>query len=79
MTNISIEEIQRDFMGYLRRVQAGETLVILQADKPVAELKPVTSNGRERRPYGLCAGQFEVPNDFNDPLPEEILKQFEEE
>ncbi|MFZ4658502.1 MAG: prevent-host-death protein [Caldilineaceae bacterium] len=29
------------------------------------------------RPYGLCAGEFVVPDDFDDPLPVEILKQFE--
>ncbi|MDA2923331.1 type II toxin-antitoxin system Phd/YefM family antitoxin [Acidobacteria bacterium AH-259-L09] len=77
MATINVDEIQRDFLGYLRRVQAGETLVILQADKPVAELKPVTTRGRERRPFGLCAGEFRVPDDFNDPLPEEVLRQFE--
>lgn len=29
------------------------------------------------RPFGLCAGEFTVPDDFDDPLPEEILKGFE--
>lgn len=29
------------------------------------------------RPYGLCVGEFVVPDDFDDPLPVEILKQFE--
>jgi hypothetical protein len=29
------------------------------------------------RPFGLCAGQFTVPADFDRPLPEGILKAFE--
>ena len=29
------------------------------------------------RPVGLCAGEFTVPDDFNDPLPEDILRAFE--
>ncbi len=29
------------------------------------------------RPYGLCEGDFVVPDDFNDPLPGEILAEFE--
>jgi hypothetical protein len=29
------------------------------------------------RPYGLAHGEFVVPEDFNDPLPEEILQSFE--
>lgn len=25
------------------------------------------------RPYGLAAGEFVVPDDFDDPLPDDIL------
>ena len=32
----------------------------------------------KRRPFGLCAGQFIVPDDFDAPLPEEILRLFED-
>lgn len=31
------------------------------------------------RPFGLCAGEFVVPDDFDAPLPDEILKAFEGE
>ena len=77
MVTISLDDIQRDLLGYLRRVQAGETLIIVHADKPVAELKPVATNTQQPRPFGLCAGEFCVPDDFDDPLPEDIIKQFE--
>lgn len=29
------------------------------------------------RSFGLCKGEFVVPDDFDDPLPEEILRAFE--
>lgn len=29
------------------------------------------------RPFGLSAGEFTVPDDFDAPLPEEILREFE--
>lgn len=29
------------------------------------------------RPFALCAGEFTVPLDFNAPLPDEILRDFE--
>lgn len=29
------------------------------------------------RPYGLAKGEFVVPDDFNEPLPDEILDAFE--
>ena len=30
-----------------------------------------------RRPSGLCAGQLKLPDDFDAPLPEEVLRGFE--
>lgn len=74
---IDIEEIQRDFTGYLDRVQAGDIPRIVRADKLVAELRPVASNGNQLRPFGLARGDFEAPDDFDDPLPEDILEQYE--
>lgn len=78
MATVTLDEIQRDFLGCLHRVQAGETLVIVQVDKPIAAIKPIKTNQTlELRPFGLCAGEFRVPDDFDDPLPEEIIEQFE--
>jgi antitoxin (DNA-binding transcriptional repressor) of toxin-antitoxin stability system len=77
MITVSIEEIQSDLLGYLQLVEAGETLLIVQADQPVAEIKPVKSIANKLRPFGLCAGEFRVPEDFDSPLPEEIIAQFE--
>jgi len=81
MITISIDDMQRDLIGYLRRVQAGETLIITQANAPVAEIKPVSKingqNSKQLRPFALCEGNFVVADDFDAPLPEEILSQFE--
>jgi len=64
-------------MGYLERVKTGETLVIVEDGEPVAEIKPVVHNGTTLRPYALCADEFRVPDDFDTPLPDEIIEQFE--
>jgi hypothetical protein len=29
------------------------------------------------RPFGLARGSFVVPHDFNAPLPEQVLREFE--
>ena len=77
MAQVSIEDIQRDLATYLQRVEAGETLVIVRAGKPVAEVKPVVPLVETLRPFGLCAGEFTVPDDLDAPLPEDILNAFE--
>jgi antitoxin (DNA-binding transcriptional repressor) of toxin-antitoxin stability system len=79
MVTISIEEIQRDVLGFLHRVAAGETLVVLEANKPVAEIKPIAPSPQEPRPYGLCAGEFVTPDDFDAPLPDDVLDAFEDQ
>lgn len=79
MITITIDEIQSDISGFLNLVQAGNTLLIVQADEPIAEIKPVSNKVNQLRHFALCAGEFVVPDDFNEPLPEEILNQFEGE
>lgn len=81
MITISVEEMQRDLTGYLDRVRAGETLLVVPTDGPVAQVKPITEPGNgnlnQPRPFGLCAGAFVVPDDFDEPLPDDVLSQFE--
>lgn len=77
MITMSIEDIQRDLARYLQQVEEGQTVVILRAGQPVAEIRPLAPIANGPRPFGLCSGQFSVPDDFDDPLPEEILRQFE--
>jgi antitoxin (DNA-binding transcriptional repressor) of toxin-antitoxin stability system len=77
MLQVSVEELQRDLAAYLQHVEAGETVVIVRAGQPVAEMKPVMRGTKTLRPYGLCAGEFTVPEDFDAPLPEDILNAFE--
>ncbi|HEX3554874.1 MAG TPA: type II toxin-antitoxin system prevent-host-death family antitoxin [Thermoanaerobaculia bacterium] len=77
MSTISLQELQRDPGALLDRVEAGEHLVVVRRGRPVAELRPVPANQLNPRPFGLCAGAFTVPGDFDAPLPEEILRGFE--
>ncbi|MDY6877577.1 MAG: type II toxin-antitoxin system prevent-host-death family antitoxin [Chloroflexota bacterium] len=77
MHQVSIDEIRQNLSAYLLRVEAGETLVVVKAGKPMAELRPVTSTFKPMRPFGLCAGEFIVPDGFDAPLPENVIREFE--
>jgi antitoxin (DNA-binding transcriptional repressor) of toxin-antitoxin stability system len=77
VTSITVREIEEDPAGRLRPVEGGEALLIMRDEHPVAEIKPVTAPARGPRPFGLCAGAFTVPADFDAPLPEQILREFE--
>jgi antitoxin (DNA-binding transcriptional repressor) of toxin-antitoxin stability system len=74
---VTLDEILKDLQAYLKKVELGETLIILKAGKPLAEVKPLTGEEKSRRPFGLGAGDFTVPDDFDAPLPESVLQEFE--
>lgn len=48
-----------------------------KSSKVKVETRPAIFNDKQLRPFGLCAGEFIVPNDFDAPLPEETLNAFE--
>ena len=77
MNTISLQDLQRDPDALLDRVEAGEHLLVARNGRPVAELRPVPATQPGLRPFGLCAGEFTVPDDFDSPLPEEVLRGFE--
>jgi antitoxin (DNA-binding transcriptional repressor) of toxin-antitoxin stability system len=77
MVSLSIEDIEQDLPAFLQRVEAGEELIITQAGRAIAEIKPIPSPPAAARPFGLSVGDFTVPDDFDEPLPEGLIQEFE--
>lgn len=77
MSTVTLQDLQRDPLSLLARVEAGESIVVTRDDRPVAELRPVVESRRAPRPFGLAAGAFVVPADFDAPLPDDVLREFE--
>ena len=75
---VDIGEAQRNLPSYLRRVADGQAVVITRGGKPLAELRRVNAHDFPPRPSGLCEGEFSVPDDFDAPLPEDVLNEFDE-
>jgi antitoxin (DNA-binding transcriptional repressor) of toxin-antitoxin stability system len=74
--NATLDDVEKRAADYLERVLEGETVIVFRDDRAVAEIRPLkTANGP--RPIGLAAGEFVVPDDFDDPLPDDLLDAFE--
>ncbi len=54
-----------------------EEKIVLEKKITSQSLDSVSFESNQMRPSGLCEGEFIVPDDFDDPLPEEILQSFE--
>ena len=78
MTKVNIHEAKTHFSKLLRRVSAGEEIVIARGGTPVARLVPMEGMPRSRT-LGLYRGRIQVSQDFDDALPEDVLDEFEGE
>jgi prevent-host-death family protein len=76
MKKVNTHEAKTQLSRLLRRVAAGEEITIANRGVPVARLVPLTAN-KVQRTLGIFRGEFSVPDDFDAPLPEDLLNLFE--
>jgi prevent-host-death family protein len=78
MAQVNIHEAKTHLSRLLRRVAAGEEIVISHAGKPVARLVPA-AQPKLPRELGKDRGKIWIADDFDAPLPPEIQAYFEGE
>jgi prevent-host-death family protein len=76
MISVNVHEAKTHLSRLLKRVAAGEEIIISKAGKPMAKLSPLSKPQTDRVP-GLDKGVIQIPDDFDAPLPEELLVRFE--
>jgi prevent-host-death family protein len=76
MKEVNTHEAKTQLSRLLRRVAAGEEITIANRGVPVARLVPVPPK-KAPRVLGIFRGEFSVPDDFDAPLPDDILDLFE--
>lgn len=75
-TIINIHEAKTHLSRIVEEVASGTEVIIAKAGKPIARIVPL-ENSVPRKKFGLLKGRFDVPDDFNAPLPEDVLAGFE--
>lgn len=55
----------------------GETVIIAKAGTPMAKLVPLSHGPKRKIKFGLMKGEFKEADDFDAPLPEDVLAAFE--
>ena len=75
MGEYGVHEAKTNLSQLLKRAALGEEVVITRSGRPVAQLIPVP-NGASRQ-LGRDRGVFDLPADFDAPLPDELLDAFE--
>lgn len=75
MKIVNTHEAKTHLSRLLKRVAAGEEIVIARAGSPVARLVPL-EGGATRRELGFARDGVRIGEDFDAPLPPDVLQTF---
>ncbi len=75
MDPVNIYEAKTRLSQLVDRAAAGEDVVIGRNGRPLVRITRLDAAPRIR--LGVLAGRFEVPEDFDAPLPDAVLAAFE--
>ena len=76
MIRINIHEAKTHLSRYLKRIEKGEAILLCKRNIPIAEIRPIPQERSGRRPIGLAKGKFQVPPEFFEPLPNDVIDAF---
>jgi prevent-host-death family protein len=71
---VGVHEAKTQLSKLLRLIDAGQEVEILRNGEPVARL--VAAGPRAVRRFGTDRGRLIVPEDFDAPLPPDVLEPF---
>jgi len=72
---VNIHDAKTHFSRLLAKVNEGEEVIIAKAGRPIARLVAIVQKPKQRLP-GSAKKQIELSDDFDAPLPDEILETF---
>jgi prevent-host-death family protein len=75
MKIVNIYDAKTRLSQLLREVAGGEDVVIAKDGTPLARLVPFESED-EKRELGFAKGRITVSEDFDAPLPPDLLEEF---
>ncbi len=74
MRIVNIHEAKTQFSKLVDAVIHGNTIIIAMAGKPVAKLESIRKKPRR---FGVMKGKIKIAKDFDDPLPDDLIREFE--
>lgn len=74
MPVVNLYDAKNQLSKLVAEAVAGADIVIAKNGRPQVRLQPIEANAP--RELGVFQGLFSVPDDFDEPLPAEILGQF---
>ena len=76
MIKVEIHQAKTQLSWLVDLAANGEEVIITKSGKPIARLVPYLTKGVVRRPGSMC-GKVRIKNNFDAPLPKNLLDAFE--
>jgi prevent-host-death family protein len=76
MQTVNIHEAKTQFSRLVDAAASGEEIVIAKAGKPTARLVPM-ERAKVMRRFGGLKGKVRVAENFDAPLPDDVVETFE--
>lgn len=73
---VNVHEAKTHLSRLLQRVATGEEITIARSGVPVARLVALKPEKKKIRPLGMDRGKIWIADDFDAPLPDDLLKAF---
>lgn len=77
MIQLNIHEAKTNLSKYLKDLTEDEPILLCKRNVPIAKIVGLKEKIVNKRAIGLAKGDFILPDDFFDSLPEDILASFE--
>ena len=75
---VNIYEAKTHLSRLVQEAASGHDVLIARAGRAVARLTRLEKSTRKRR-LGVLDGKFKIPDDFNRPLPDDVLRAFSDD
>lgn len=79
MEAVNIAEAKAKLSQLVDMAERGQEVVLARHGRPVAKIVRLGGHVKEPHPnrgFGIDRGRFAVSDDFDDPLPPEIMRHF---
>lgn len=76
-TRLNMHDAKTHLSRHLAGMKPDDRLIICNRNRPVAEVRLLPQARLQPRKFGVAKGQFRVPAEFFEPLPDDVLAGFE--
>ncbi len=73
MLKVNLHDAKTHLSEYLAK---GEVIIVCKRNIPIAEIRPLPTRAKNRRPFGLAKKMVKILPSFYEPLPDDLIDTF---